>query len=251
MKETRYFYAPDIARQPELPPEEAAHAVRVLRLGYGDALQATDGRGNLYACRVTEASPRRCTLSVGEARAVGKGWPGRVCLAVAPTKHIDRTEWLAEKVTEIGIDTIELLLCDFSERRAVKTGRIEKIMAAAMTQSHKAWLPRLAGPTPFREFAERPFPGQKFIAHCYAPDDIAPGAPAKPGLPAALAPGGDALVCVGPEGDFSIEEVRLAVARGFVPVSLGESRLRTETAGLVAVHLMRLAQDGVLAAGKD
>ena len=250
MKETRYFYAPDIALRPELPPEEAAHAVRVLRLGEGDEVWVTDGRGSLYPCCVVAASPRRCMLTVGEARPVGKGWPGRICLAVAPTKNIDRMEWLAEKATEIGIDSLTLLLCDFSERRVVKTERLEKIMASAMTQSHKAWLPTLSALTPFREFIARPFTGQKFIAHCYDPADIGTGPSAKPPLLSALAPGGDALVCIGPEGDFSIEEVRQAVARGFVPVSLGESRLRTETAGLVATLLMRLAQDGVQINGK-
>lgn len=242
MKEVRYFYAPDISVSPVLPDEEAAHAVRVLRLQEGDELLVTDGRGGLFRCHVALASAKHCSVTVDEVLPASKGWPGQVCLAVAPTKNIDRLEWLAEKATEIGFDTLSLLLCDFSERRVVKAERLEKILVAAMKQSHKAWLPRLEAPERFSDFIRRPFDGQKFIAHCYAPSDVGGEEVGKPFLLDALRHSGNALVCVGPEGDFSIDEVRQAIGLGFVPVSLGDSRLRTETAGLVAVHLMHLAQ---------
>lgn len=245
MKEVRYFYAPDLVREGELPPDEAAHAVRVLRLKEGDELLATDGRGGLFRCHITLASVKCCAVRVDEALPAAKGWPGSVHLAVAPTKNMDRLEWLAEKATEIGIDSLSLLLCDFSERRVVKTERLEKILVAAMKQSHKAWLPRLSAPQSFRDFVATATEGRRFIAHCYDPADVGEGGEAKPFLLSALGSGGDSLVCVGPEGDFSIDEVRWAVRHGFVPVSLGSSRLRTETAGLVAVHLMQLAQNGL------
>ncbi len=242
MKEVRYFYAPDISVSPVLPDEEAAHAVRVLRLQEGDELLVTDGRGGLYRCHIALASAKHCSVTVDEALPSQKGWAGKICLAVAPTKNIDRLEWLAEKATEIGFDALSLLLCDFSERRVVKTERLEKILIAAMKQSHKAWLPTLEAPERFSDFIRRPFDGQKFIAHCYEPSDVGVVEPRKPFLLDALQCGGNALVCVGPEGDFSINEVRQAIDLGFVPVSLGNSRLRTETAGLVAVHLMHLVQ---------
>ena len=114
MKEVRYFYAPDLASTGELPPDEAAHAVRVLRLKEGDELLVTDGRGGLFRCHITLASAKCCAVQVDEALPAVKGWPGQVCLAVAPTKHMDRLEWLVEKATEIGVDALSLLLCDFS-----------------------------------------------------------------------------------------------------------------------------------------
>ncbi len=242
MKEIRYFYAPDLVGEGELPADEAAHAVRVLRLKEGDGLLATDGRGGLFRCHITEASARRCCVAVDESLPAVKGWSAQVCLAVAPTKNMDRLEWLAEKATEIGLDKLSLLLCDFSERRSVKVERLEKIMVSAMKQSHKAWLPRLDAPRRFRDFIADAPAGPKFIAHCYDPADVGGEGGEKPFLLSALRPDDDALVCVGPEGDFSIDEVRWAVHHGFTPVSLGASRLRTETAGVVAVHLMQLAR---------
>ena len=245
MKEVRYFYAPDLASTGELPPDEAAHAVRVLRLKEGDELLVTDGRGGLFRCHITLASAKCCAVEADEALPAVKGWPGQVRLAVAPTKHMDRLEWLVEKATEIGVDALSLLLCDFSERRVVKTERLEKIMVAAMKQSHKAWLPRLDAPRSFRDFVASATETRRFIAHCYDPADVGEGGETKPFLLTALDEGGDSLICVGPEGDFSLDEVRWAVRHGFVPVSLGQSRLRTETAGVVATHLMQLAQNGL------
>ena len=240
MKELHIFYAPDVEATGMLPPEESAHAVRVLRMREGDPVCVVDGRGGVYACVLAAASPKGCLLRVGERREEEPLLLGGVHLAVAPTKHMDRMEWLAEKATEIGADSLTFLATANTERRVVKTERVEKIVVAAMKQSHRARLPRVEGPVPFAEFLHRPFAGRRYIAHCYAPDVA--GGSGKPYLLDVLTAGGDALVAVGPEGDFSVEEVRAAVEAGFEPVSLGESRLRTETAALVAVHLMAVAK---------
>ena len=160
---------------------------------------------------------------------------------MAPTKNMDRTEWLAEKATEIGFDELSFLRCQYSERTVLKEERIDKILISAMKQSRKAEKPQLNGMTDFKDFMSKDYPGGKFICHCYEQEDLQP----KQLLKEVLKPGEDALVLIGPEGDFSIDEVRLAEQRGFVPVSLGQSRLRTETAALVAVHLMHLANETI------
>lgn len=226
------FYTPDIATSLELPAEEAAHAVRVLRLQAGDEVRLTDGKGNFYQARICEATHKRCFVEVMEIIPQAPLWHGCLHLAMAPTKNMDRTEWLAEKATEIGFDELTFLNCRFSERRILKTERIEKIVVSAIKQSLKARLPLLHAMTPFEHFVRQPFEGQKFIAHCYEGS--------KCSLYDLLQPEQSALVMIGPEGDFSPEEVELALAHGFRPVSLGPSRLRTETAALVAVHLMNL-----------
>lgn len=251
MKETRYFYAPQARTCNELPADEAAHCLRVLRLAEGDEINLTDGCGAFYRAVITATTGKRCLFRLLDEQVAPRAWAAHLHVAVAPTKNIDRMEWLAEKATEIGFDELSLLLCRFSERRVVKTDRIEKILVAAMKQSHKAAKPVLNGPEAFDDFVRRPFAGQKFIAHCYDEADIHPeeapesganvgGVDGKPLLWDVLERGEDALVMVGPEGDFSVEEVRTALAHGFRPVSLGRSRLRTETAALVAVHLMHL-----------
>lgn len=249
MKETHIFYAPDAAKGfTELPAEEAAHAVRVLRMGEGDPLTLTDGMGTFYDAHITLASPKHCLFCFDREYADTRLWQGGIHVAVAPTKNMDRMEWLVEKATEIGVDRITLLDCDNSERHVVKTERLEKIAIAAMKQSHKAWKPIIEGMTPLRKFLARPLSGQRFIAHCYEPqsDDSASSIhlSGRNFLGDLLTPSGEAVVLIGPEGDFSLNEVSEAVNAGFRPVSLGESRLRTETAALVAVHLMYLAKRG-------
>ena len=159
-------------------------------------------------------------------------WKGHLHLALAPTKNMDRMEWLAEKATEIGFDELTFLNCRFSERKVIKTERVEKIVVSAVKQSLKARKPVVNEMTDFRRFMEREFTGQKFIAHCYEGEN--------PLLRDVLRKDEDAVVLIGPEGDFSPEEVALAAEKGFQAVSLGKSRLRTETAALVAVHLMNL-----------
>ena len=226
------FYTPDIATSPELPDEEAAHCVRVLRLSEGDEILLTDGRGTFYKASIQRAHPKHCEVAISESWRQPALWNFRLHIAVAPTKNMDRMEWFAEKATEIGIDAITCLNCRFSERNEVKTARLEKILISAMKQSLKATLPALRGMTDFKEFVATPFEGRKFIAHCEEGE--------KPLLKQIYHPGENALILIGPEGDFSPEEIRLALANGFEAISLGESRLRTETAALVACHTLHI-----------
>lgn len=226
------FYTPDIDIHPELPEEEAAHCLRVLRLSQGDKITLTDGKGYFYEAQISVASAKRCSVLILNKTFQPLYWRGHLHLAMAPTKNMDRTEWFAEKATEIGIDEISFLNCRFSERKVLKVERIEKIVVSAVKQSLKARKPQINEMTSFDKFVRQDFPGDKFIAHCYAGE--------KPLLKDVLSNEKDTLVLVGPEGDFSPEEVELALSCGFRPVSLGMSRLRTETAALVAAHLMNL-----------
>lgn len=227
------FYTPNIMASAELPEEEAAHCLRVLRLTVGDEILLTDGKGFFYKAQIDGIDGKRCHVKIVETIEQVPLWKGHLHLAMAPTKNIDRTEWLAEKATEIGFDELTFLDCRFSERKVVKNERIEKIVVSAVKQSLKARKPQVNEMIGFTRFIRQNFPGQKFIAHCYEGD--------KPLLQDVLDADADALVMIGPEGDFSPEEVRQAEEAGFQAVSLGRSRLRTETAALVAVHLMNLA----------
>lgn len=226
------FYTPDIATTLELPQDEAAHALRVLRLTEGTEVMLTDGKGSFYRAEIDIISGKRCYMRIVETITSEPMWKGHLHLAMAPTKNMDRIEWFAEKATEIGFDELTFLDCRFSERKVVKTERVEKILVSAMKQSLKPTLPILNGMTPFDKFINYRFGGKKFIAHCYDGDKLP--------LMQALQCGEDALVLIGPEGDFSPEEVQKAIANGFQPITLGHSRLRTETAALVAVHTMNL-----------
>ena len=249
MKEVRYFYVPDAANQVELPAEEATHALRVLRLKGGDEIFLMDGEGFFYRAEVTAASSKRCLYEIKENMPQQRAWKGHIHLAIAPTKMMERIEWMAEKTTEIGFDELSFLNCQFSERKVVKTPRIDKIVISAVKQSHKAWKPVVNELESFKEFIQTPRPGRKFICHCYEEiekkdffQEISSlsksnGADAKDASSPA-----DITVLVGPEGDFSIDEVRLALENGYESVSLGTSRLRTETAGLVAVHMAHIAR---------
>lgn len=244
MKEVRFFYVPGAASVNELPEEEAQHAVRVLRMEMGDEMMLMDGEGMFYPAVVTEATKKRCFYRIEETLPQERQWQPHLHLAMAPTKNMDRTEWFAEKATEIGFDELTFLKCRWSERTVIKTERIEKILVSAMKQSHKAWKPVLNEMTDFKAFLQEMEerekaggkPMQKFICHCYEEEDLGE----KVALKDAVRGGEDVLVLVGPEGDFSIDEVKMAVAKGFQSVSLGKSRLRTETAALVAVHIMNL-----------
>lgn len=226
------FYTPDIAVNAELPEEEAGHCVRVLRLSEGDEIRLTDGKGFFHRAVIRRAHPKHCEVELLESWQQPALWPFRLHIAVAPTKNMDRMEWFAEKATEIGIDEITCLNCRFSERREIKTARLEKILVSAMKQSLKATLPRLTGMTDFKTFVARPFEGRKFIAHCEEGE--------KASLKSSYRPGENALILIGPEGDFSPEEIAWALASGFEPISLGESRLRTETAALAACHTIHV-----------
>lgn len=237
MKETRYFYVPDAASTNELPAEEAAHASRVLRLESGDEVFLIDGTGCFFKAQLTLVTKGRCLYDIVERLPQEKTWNGRIAVAMAPTKVIDRVEWTLEKATEIGIDEFSLLNCAFSERRNVKLERLDKIVVAAVKQSRKAWKPLLNDLQPFESFVNRPRKGAKYIAHCYAEIDK------KDLYGELLQLNGEeeVTILIGPEGDFSIDEVRLAMSKGYVPVSLGQSRLRTETAALAATMIAQLA----------
>lgn len=226
------FYTPDILKNNELPEEEALHCIRVLRLSIGDEVMLTDGKGSFYKATISACSNKRCLVKILEQIPEIKAWIAHLHLAMAPTKNMDRIEWFAEKATEIGFDELTFLNCRYSERKVVKNERIEKILVSAVKQSLKASVPVLNEMIDFDKFISQDFNGQKFIAHCY------PGE--KPLLKDLIRRGEDVLVLIGPEGDFSEEEVEKAIKSGFQPISLGRSRLRTETAALVACHIMNL-----------
>ncbi|MEG1161467.1 16S rRNA (uracil(1498)-N(3))-methyltransferase [Bacteroides sp.] len=226
------FYTPDIQIKAELPEEEAQHCIRVLRLTTGDEITLTDGKGCFYRAEISAATNKRCMVTILETIGQDPLWEGHLHIAMGPTKNMDRNEWFAEKATEIGMDELSFLNCRYSERKVIKTERIEKILISAMKQSLKARLPKLNPMIDFDKFIEQKFDGQKFIAHCYEGE--------KPLLKDVFKRGEDTLVLIGPEGDFSEEEVKKALDKGFVAISLGKSRLRTETAALVACHTLHM-----------
>jgi 16S rRNA (uracil1498-N3)-methyltransferase len=239
MKEVRFFYVPDAANCTELPEEEATHALRVLRLKAGDEMMLMDGKGNYYRAEVTLAHTHHCCYAIKEVLPQERQWKGSVHLAIAPTKMMDRIEWMVEKTVEIGVDELSFLDCQFSERRVVKLPRIEKIVISAVKQSRKAWMPQVNEIKSFDDFINTISTEHKYIAHCY--DEIP-----RTYLFDELRLSSDtcdAVVMIGPEGDFSIDEVRRAMDKGFKSVHLGTSRLRTETAGLSAVMMMQLANE--------
>lgn len=239
MKEERYFYCPDAERGNQLPKEEAEHAMRVLRLKEGDAIVLIDGKGTFFKAEISVTSRNSCSYVVRDVLPQQPLWKGKLHLAVAPTKMNERMEWLAEKATEIGFDELSFLDCQFSERKSIKRERFERIVTSAMKQSRKAWLPRINDLVHFKNFIAQEREGKKFIAHCYDEPELQPQG--KPFLLDALRGwNGPVTIMVGPEGDFSAAEVKAAIQEGYQPVSLGRSRLRTETAALVAVHLMNI-----------
>jgi 16S rRNA (uracil1498-N3)-methyltransferase len=222
------FYTPDITDgRYVLPEEESKHCLRVLRLSAGDTLHLTDGKGTLYTAQITDDRVKRCEIKItGKQENYGVR-SYYLHLAVAPTKNMDRYEQLLDTATETGFDEITPVLCDRSERRTVKTERLEKILVAAMKQSLKTRLPQLNPPTAFDDFVRQPFDGGKYIGCCH------------PEVPRelfwkVLPPNRRTLVLIGPEGDFSEREMKAALQAGFKAVSFGESRFRVETAGMMA-----------------
>ena len=236
------FYSKDISLSGfcTLDAEESRHAVRVLRMREGDIINLTDGRGNLYQCRILQANDRACIVEVAEQEFSIPKSQFSIHLAVAPTKNPARMEWLVEKAVEIGVGEITLLQCDHSERTFLKTDRLEKLAVSAMKQSLHLTLPRINPAVSLHDWLNSQFSilnsQFKLIAHCEADKPRTP-------LAAAMQPGRDAVVLIGPEGDFSEEEIQQAIAAGFQPVSLGPSRLRTETAALYAVTAFNLIND--------
>jgi 16S rRNA (uracil1498-N3)-methyltransferase len=226
------FYAPQITLPLyTLPADESAHAVRVLRLGVGEPVQLTDGKGTMYMARIVQADPKACVVEVALTMPAYGKLPYSLTVAMAPTKNIDRFEWFLEKATEVGIDRVIPLECERSERRVLKHEHSAKVIAGAMKQSIKAYLPVLDELTPFAAALQQPFDGVKLIAHCID------GRPRR-SIGDCIEPGRPVLVLIGPEGDFSPAEVEAAVAAGFTEITLGSQRLRTETAGLAAVFAM-------------
>ena len=241
MKEERFFYVPDAASQNEMPMDEAMHALRVLRLKGGDEMYLMDGVGCFYRAEVTIAATKRCLYEIHEAFPQEKGWQGRIHIAMAPTKMMDRVEWFAEKATEIGFDELSFMNCKFSERKVMRTVRLDKIVVSAMKQSRKPWKPVVNQMQAFREFITQPREGLKFIAHCY------PEIPREDFFQIISQPenahaDSDITVLIGPEGDFSTDEVQAAIEHGYRSISLGRERLRTETAALSAVMMAHLAR---------
>lgn len=215
-----------------LDEAESFHAVKVLRRKRGDRIHITDGKGLVYDAIIQNADIRRCTFEI-EGKEVVPPPAYSIHIAISPTKNADRIEWFVEKAVEIGITEITLVDCDHTERRHQKTDRLEKVANSAMKQSLKAWLPVVHPLYPLRDFITSATADQKFIAYV---DNDNPEL-----LKNVITPGSSYVVLIGPEGDFSKEELTLAEQNGFKKVSLGPSRLRTETAGIVACHILNLA----------
>ena len=237
MKETRFFFVPNAANETEMPMDEAMHALRVPRLKSGDEMFLMDGDGTFYRAEVTIAATKHCMYEIKEALPQQKGWTGYIHLAMAPTKMMDRVEWLVEKATEIGFDEMSFLNCKFSERKSMRTVRLDKIAVAAVKQSRKPWKPQLNSFINFKEFVNQPREGRKYIAHCYEEIERIDLFSDLQNMPKDE----KVTILVGPEGDFSFDEVQLAISKGYQSITLGNSRLRTETAGLLAVTMAQLA----------
>ena len=220
------FYVPNLSAASILPDEESLHAVKVLRLKTGDSIQIVDGNGGFFNAYITTPHHKHCAFEITETLVDASKRNYHLHIAIAPTKNIDRLEWFIEKATEIGIDEITPVFCQNSERKVVKEERLEKIIVSAAKQSLKAKFPTLNPPCSFNEFIRTYSAEQQFIAHCYNDDKML--------LKSEIKHGKSILILIGPEGDFSPEEVNTAIKNGYQPVSLGDSRLRTETAGVVA-----------------
>lgn len=229
------FYAPDIAETLILPESDSRHAVRVLRMAEGEMLQVIDGRGKVYTCRLVDAHPKRAGVEIVTCVPQPLPWSQQLVVAVAPTKHMDRMEWLVEKLTEVGVNRIVPLLCDRSERREIKTERLEKIAVSAMKQSLKAVLPVIDELTPLREAVTSLLPDAvRCVGYC---DESVE----RKDFTDVYTPARDMVIFIGPEGDFSPAEVEMLLDAGVVPVTFGDNRLRTETAalyGLTACHVL-------------
>ena len=227
------FYTPDISSDIyTLSEEESRHCQKVLRLKEGDLIHLTDGMGTLYEARLVDASGKQVTVEVMDKMEGAGRRPYRIHLAVAPTKNIDRFEWFLEKATEIGVDEITPLLCEHSERKAVRQDRLFKVITSAVKQSLKAYHPVLNGMTSFKEFLGKDRQGQLLIAHLQEQDPVM--------LQHAYEKGSEVTILIGPEGDFSPLELDMAEEAGNQCVSIGDSRLRTETAAVVACHSIYL-----------
>ncbi len=224
------FYNSEITERTEqfsFPKEESKHIVKVLRKNIGDTLYITNGLGWLFTAEISIPNINKCMATV-ISKSLQSKKDYHLHLAVAPTKMNDRYEWFLEKATEIGIDSITPIICDHSERKVIKPERFERILQSAMKQSLSCYLPKLNDAIPFKAFLNQNFKGDLFIAHCEETD--------KKSLKQELKPKLDITILIGPEGDFSTKEIELAIQNNFIPATLGDTRLRTETAAIVACH---------------
>ena len=224
------FFNPDISEnttQFTFEREESKHIVKVLRKNIGDTLYITNGKGWLFIAEISMPNINKCTAKIISQKQQPKR-DYNLHLAVAPTKINDRYEWFLEKATEIGIDSITPIICDHSERKVIKPERFERILQSAMKQSLNCYLPKLNDAISFKDFINLDFEGDLFIAHCEETD--------RKSLKQQLNPKTDITILIGPEGDFSVKEITEALKTNFIPVTLGETRLRTETAAIVACH---------------
>ncbi|MCA0348013.1 MAG: 16S rRNA (uracil(1498)-N(3))-methyltransferase [Flavobacterium sp.] len=224
------FYTPNLTETQTFfvfDKEESKHIVKVLRKKTGDILHVTNGLGYLFTTEITIASDSKCTVKINSFQKQ-EAPKFKLHLAVAPTKMNERYEWFLEKATEIGIQEITPIICEHSERKVIKTDRFQKILESAMKQSLHYYLPKLNEPITFKDFIKMESQGQKFIAHCEETT--------RKSLKNELKTNENVLILIGPEGDFSVKEIQQAIATKFIPVSLGNTRLRTETAAIVACH---------------
>ncbi|TCP26997.1 16S rRNA (uracil1498-N3)-methyltransferase [Tenacibaculum skagerrakense] len=208
--------------------EESRHIIRVLRKKQGDILHITNGKGSLFSAEIIIESDKKCVVKIVDIQFKEKEWNYYLHVAIAPTKNIDRLEWFIEKATEIGIDEITPIICENSERKVVKHDRLHKIMLSAVKQSLKYTAPKLNDLTSFNDFIKNSIEGNLLIAHCNEGE--------KKALKSFEFTGEKITILIGPEGDFSPKETLEAIKSNFIPITLGDSRLRTETAGIVAVH---------------
>jgi 16S rRNA (uracil1498-N3)-methyltransferase len=231
------FYNPNINEQVSsfiFDKEESKHIIKVLRKNEGDILHVTNGLGSLFTTEISLASDSKCTVKI-QSFTKQETPKFNLHLAVAPTKMNERYEWFLEKATEIGIQEITPIICDHSERKIIKTERFQKIIESAMKQSLHYYIPKLNDPVLFKDFIKKDISGSKFIAHCEESD--------KKTLKSNIIPNTDTTILIGPEGDFSVKEIEMALNAKFIPISLGETRLRTETAAIVACHSVVYANE--------
>lgn len=226
------FYSPDLKETLSLGPEETTHCVRVLRRKVGDRIMVTDGKGIRYVCEIKEISKKGIDLEILEEEKIPKGWNFKIVLAVAPTKNAERMSWLVEKATEIGIDEIRFVSCRYSERKSVNTDRLMRNAVSAMNQSLKTRLPEIIEIKPLSSI--QGLKGEKFFGYCSPEIE-------RMDFVKEYHPGKDVVIAIGPEGDFSREEIELLMKSEYKPVTFGNERLRTETAalyGVVATHIL-------------
>lgn len=231
------FYNPELTKndtQITFPKDESRHIVKVLRKSIGDTLNITNGKGWLFKAQINIADFKNCVAVITE-KTYQENHNYHLHLAVAPTKMNDRYEWFLEKATEIGIDEITPIICDHSERKTIKPDRFERILQSAMKQSLHYYLPKLNKSQSFSEFINQEFEGNLFIAHC---EDHK-----KSALKQHITPKKSITILIGPEGDFSVKEIKMALEKHFIPVTLGKTRLRTETAAIVATHAVAFVNE--------